>query len=359
MTSPLLYVYGDDDLLAERMIGRFAAKLAEELGSPLERWDLLAHVNTSTEEAARLHERLATPVMFGGGTMAVVAKPGNLVKKNVDRDTVLEAIGALAPGNALVLVDAIRTATKPKPSSSRLEKAVKAADGAIVQAMAPHPARLDRFIDDEAHARGLELAPGAARELAERLGSRVTEGDVERRHLTRIATTELDKLALRHASDGGAITVDDVRELVAVTIPGSLWALADAVGRRDRDGAIGALDRLLEVTPEPVLLVVLHRRIVELLELGDRLANGEDLAAAARTMGINSEFRARTLAEQARRWSTDQLAAAVRGLVEIDAGVKRVRGYEADEAQGRLRFMVWIEEHVSPRAGPARRVGPG
>jgi len=34
--------------------------------------------------------------------------------------------------------------------------------------MAPHPARLDRFIDDEARARGLELAPGAARELADK-----------------------------------------------------------------------------------------------------------------------------------------------------------------------------------------------
>ena len=359
MTVPLLYVYGDDDLLAERMIDRFATKLAEEFGSPLERWDLLAHVNTSTEEAARLHERLATPVMFGGGTLAVVAKPGNLVKKNVDRDTVLEAIRALAPGNALVLVDAIRTASQPKPSSSRLTNAVKAAEGAIVPAMAPRMEKLQGFIEGEARGRGLELAHGAAHELAQRLGSRVTEGDVERRHLTRIASMELDKLALRHASKGGSITVDDVRELVAVTIPGSLWALADAVGTRDRDAAIGALDRLLDVTPEPVLLVVLHRRIVELLELGDRLAGGEDLAAAARAMGVNSEFRARMLAEQARRWSTDQLAAALHGLVKIDAAVKRVRGYEADEAQGRLHFMVWIEEHVTPRAGPARRVGPG
>ena len=90
-----------------------------------------------------------------------------------------------------------------------------------------------------------------------------------------------------------------------------------------------ALDRLVTDTPEPVLLAVLHRRVVELLELRDRLANGEALPVAARAMRINSEFRARTLAGQARHWTIDELAAALAGLVELDALVKGVPGTTA------------------------------
>jgi DNA polymerase III delta subunit len=138
-----------------------------------------------------------------------------------------------------------------------------------------------------------------------------------------------------------------VRGLVAESTPGSVWALTDAVGDRRGAAALVALDRLLDATPEPVLLAVLHRRVVELLELGDRLVAGATLAAAARAMGITSEFRARTLAAQARRWTTDELTAALAGLVELDAMVKGVPGSESDAAQRRLAFTMWVREHAA------------
>jgi DNA polymerase III delta subunit len=188
------------------------------------------------------------------------------------------------------------------------------------------------------------------------LGSRVTESDVDRRFLTRIASGELDKLTLRHAIDGGPVTAADVQALVAETTPGSVWALTDAVGERRLDAALSALERLLEGTPEPVLTAVLHRRVVELLELGDRLASGADLPAAARAMGINSEFRARTLAGQTRNWTTSELTAALSGVVELDAMVKGAPGSVADAAQRRLAFVLWVRRHVG-RSAAGRRTG--
>ncbi|HEX5148353.1 MAG TPA: hypothetical protein VFW02_04680, partial [Candidatus Limnocylindrales bacterium] len=235
---------------------------------------------------------------------------------------------------------------------------VAAAGGRIVPAMAPRPTALGAWVENEARERDLALAPGAARELADRLGARVTDGDVDRRYLSRVATGELDKLALRHALDGGPITVEDVRGLVAESTPGSVWALTDAVGERRGTAALVALDRLLDATPEPVLLAVLHRRVVELLELGDRIAAGATLATAARAMGINSEFRAKTLAAQARRWTTDELTAALAGLVELDAMVKGVPGSVTDMAQRRLAFAMWVREHASGDA-TARGVAVG
>jgi len=357
MIAPLLYVWGDDELVAERLIGRFATTLAAELGTPLERWDLRGDLTTAATGAALLHERLATAVLFGGGTLAVVSNPGALVRRNDTRDRVVEAIGTLAGGNALVFVEAAKSGAKG-PGSKRLVDAIKAAGGAVRQAMAPRPTALGAWIESEARDRGLDLAPGAARALADRLGSRVTEGDVDRRFLSRIASGELDKLALRHAIDGGPVTADDVRDLVAETTPGSVWALTDAVGERRQDAALTALDRLIDTTPEPVLLAVLHRRVVELLELGDRLADGAALPAAAKAMGMASEFRARTLAGQARNWTTAELTRALDGLVELDAMVKGAPGFEADAAQRRLAFTMWVRDHTV-RGGGERRTGPG
>ncbi len=355
MISPLLYIWGDDELLAQRLVKRFSGALEHELGSPLERWDLRADLMTASSDAAQLYERLATPSMFGGGTMAVVANPGALVRRNDTRDRVVETIGLMAPGHALVFVEAAKSNAKG-PGPRRLADAVKAAGGSIRDAMAPRPTALAAWITEEARDRGLVLATGTARELADRLGARVTEGDVERRFLSRIASGELDKLALRHAVDEGPVTAEDVRELTAETTPASVWALSDAVGERRIDVATTALERLLDATPEPVLLAVIHRRVVELLELGDRVAGGAKLPDAARAMGITSEYRAKTLAAQARKWTTDELTAALHGLVELDAMVKGAPGYETDVAQRRLAFVLWIQDHTG---GPGRRGGPG
>jgi DNA polymerase III delta subunit len=351
----LLYIWGDDELLAQRLVKRFAGALEQEVGTPLERWDLRADAMTASSDAAQLYERLATPPMFGGGTMAVVANPGALVRRNDTRDRVLETIGLMAPGHVLVFVEASKSNAKG-PGPRRLADAVKAAGGTIRDAMAPRPTALAAFITEEARDRGLVLATGAARELADRLGARVTEGDVERRYLSRIASGELDKLALRHVVDEGPVTAEDVRALVAETTPASVWALSDAVGERRVDVAVTALERLLDVTPEPVLLAVLHRRVVELLELGDRVAAGAKLPDAARAMGVTSEYRAKTLAAQARKWTSDELTAALHGLLELDAMVKGAPGYETDIAQRRLAFVLWVQDHTG---ATEQRGGPG
>lgn len=346
MIVPLLYIWGDDDLVAERLVARFATALGAELGTPLERWDARPDQASAATVAAQLGERLATPVLFGGGTLAVVANPGALARRNDTRDRVVEALGLLAAGNALVLVESSPSSAKG-PGPKRLADAVTAAGGRIVAATAPRPTALAAWIETEARERGLALAPGAARAIAERLGSRITEGDVDRRYVTRIAVGELDKLALRHAMDDGPVTVDDVEALVAESTPASVWALTDAVAERRHGPAMIAIDRLLDDTPEPVLLAVLHRRVVELLALRDRLAQGAALPVAARAMGITSEYRARTLATQSRHWTIEELAAALAGLVHLDALVKGVPGTSADAAQRRLAFTMWVDAHTS------------
>lgn len=348
MTSPRLYLYGDDDLAAGRRIDRFAAELAQAGGGEsLERMDVTGQLNSAGEQTARLTERLLTPVMFGGGTLAIVRNPGALTRSTEHRDRLLRAIEHLAPGNAVVIVEATTQSNPKGPGQKRLFDAIAAGGGVAVRCMAPAPSGLGAWIEHEARERGTILAPGAARALAERLGSRVAEGDVDRRYLSRIASGELDKLALRHAIDGGPVTADDVEALVAQSAPGSLWGFTDAVGGRRADAAIAALDRLWDSFAEPVVVSVLHRRLIELIEMGDRLAAGAKLAEAARAMQIGSDFRAGKLAEQARRWSIAELREALAGLLDLDTVGKGAGPTMADAAQRRLAFTLWVRDHVA------------
>jgi DNA polymerase III delta subunit len=342
--SPLAYFWGDDELAASRAVAAFQSTLGIETGAPPDRWELRGDRNRAADQLAGLRERIATPVMFGGGSMAVVSNPGALVQATEQRSAFLTALTLVAPGNAVVILDATPSGAKA-PSQKRLADAVTAAGGVIRRFDSPRRGALAGWIEAEARGRGLLLGPGTAKALAERIGGFVDLNDVERRHQTRIASIELDKLGLYRGS--APITAEDVAALVAEAVPGSVWAFTDAVGERRGPAALTLLERLFDETPEPVLLAVLHRRVRELLELGDRLAGGERLAAAAKAMGIASEFRAQTLAAQAKLWTTVGLTAALDGLVELDAMVKGAPGAGQDESQRRLAFSLWVMDHAS------------
>jgi DNA polymerase III delta subunit len=345
-TSPLAYVWGDDDFAMGRHIDRLAAALAEEGGSALERWDLRGQRNGVEALLGQLQERTATPVMFGGGTLAVVSNVGALMQSNDGRDAVLGAIATLAPGNALVFLDVTKSGMRG-PSKVVVSKAVAEAGGVVREMSSPKGDGLAGWIAREAQDRGVALAPDAAKELAARLGGFVQQNDVERPFLTRTASSELDKLALYRGS--ATVTVEDVQALVAEAMPGTVWGFVDAVGERKVAAAASLLDDLIETTPEPVLLVMLHRRVRQLIEIIDRVAARESLPAIAKALGMKSDYQVRTYAAQARNWTVDELADALHGLLELDAMVKHAPGWDADEYQRRLAFTLWVMDHVSRR----------
>ncbi len=215
-------------------------------------------------------------------------------------------------------------------------------------------ARLAAWIDSEARDRGIRLATGAAKELAARIGGFVREGDADRRDQTRRATMELDKLALYRPDT--PIGIDDVAALVAEAVPGSAWAFADAVAERDGPRATALLETLAETMPEPVIVVVLHRRIREMLELLARMPTAKTLGEAGKAMGITSPYRAQKLAEQAARWRPTELVAALDGVLELEAVVKGAPGRGGEDARHRLAFTLWIADHVG-RSGVRRPPG--
>ena len=127
--------------------------------------------------------------------------------------------------------------------------------------------------------------------------------------------------------------------------------MTDAVGERRSDAALRRSTGSSRRRPEPVLLAVLHRRVASCSSSVTGSPRGTALPVAAHAMGIASEFRAETLAGQARRWTTGELTQALDGLVELDAMVKGVPGSEADR-----RSDAWPSRYGS---AITRRCGDG
>ncbi len=339
MNAPALgYYWGDDEYgleVAAVGLGRRAVGMDGEAPATWRR-------SGAGTRAADIAERVATATLFGGGTLVIVEDPGPLVRTKAEREALLAAIASVAPGNALAFVEPIEGSGRRSKALEDLAAAVAEAGGDVRQVLAPREGMMARWIEDRASERGVGLDRGAAEALARKVGAFVREGDVDRRRQGRLAVAELEKLAVYRLD--APIRAGDVDALVADAIPGSAWAFLDAVGARKVREAAGLLDRLLEVTPEPVLVAFLHRRIRELLLVADHRERGETIQATARALKLK-EFPARKLWEQGIAWRRDELVGALEGLLELDATLKGERG--ADVGRRRLAFSLWIAESVA------------
>lgn len=342
--APIGYFWGDDVFSVEADADAFLGRVAGPDGERLQRW----RVNGATTTPGQIGERVATGALFGGGTAAIVSDPGPLLRAKTNRDELLGLLGTVAPGNALVFLEPVDRWPKDgrlAGDRATLAAAVEAAGGEVHGSRAPTEGGMARWIEDRASERGMRLAPGAARTLAERVGAFVREGDVDRRRQGQLAVAELDKLALYRPDT--AVTPEDVRELAAEAVPASAWALLDAVAwRRTRDAA-DLLDRVLDATPEPVVIVQLHRRLRELIEVADLIASGTPLRELPRVLKLHP-FRAEQLAKQAAGWTVEELTVALEGLLELDALVKGAGRSTGRAPAIRLAFTLWLADRVAP-----------
>ncbi|HEY2887404.1 MAG TPA: hypothetical protein VGJ17_02215 [Candidatus Limnocylindrales bacterium] len=341
-TAALGYYFGIDAFQLEAAAIALGERAAGASGEPLGRW----RVKGAATTVEAIGERIATGSMFGGGTLAIVLEPAPLLRAKASRDALLGIVGLVAPGNALAFVDQLENIpTERKPldgGRSALREAILAAGGEARLVPALTQARLTRFIQDRAAEIGLRLGTGAAEELMKRIGGNSRDRDADLSGLGQRAVAELDKAALYKLD--GELSVQDVRALVAEVVPGSVFALIDAVGMRQKEAG-GHLERALASEPEPVIVVRLHRRIRDLIEFADRRARGATIQATARTMKVH-EFVAGNLETQSRRWSPAELEAALGGLLELDATVKGSGAGGSGEPARQLGFTLWLTEFV-------------
>jgi DNA polymerase III delta subunit len=332
----LLLAHGDDGFGLDLVLRAFASRIGAD--------DLVEIVPAGSPDEAAI-ERAAveagTVGMFGAH-LAVLRQPVRAAgRSTAATERLLALVRDLPDGAALALVDLrpSRDAAKPPALIARLESATTTRGGSVEQRIAPRRAELQAWVRRHAEAIGVRIEPRAAAALADRIGGAVAETDVERGDQTRVADGELRKLATY--ADDRPIGVEDVEALVADTRPASLYAITNAVDRREPAAAALALDRAL-AEGQPVLRITaaLAGRISDLVVVRDLMARRATPQEIARQAARGSVRMAGRLVEAAGRYEPAELEAMLRGLFEADLAIK------TNAMQPEPAVSAWIGEFL-------------
>jgi DNA polymerase III delta subunit len=336
MTAALLLVHGDDAFGIDQALAAFAARLevAELTEIAPER---------SPDEAAIDRARIesATVGMFGAHLVVLHQPIFAAGRSNLATDRLLALVAELPDGAALALAELrpSRDAGRPPALLQRIAEAVRERGGAVEERDTPRRNQLQGWIRAHAGELGVAIEPRAAALLAERVGGAIWESDVERGQQTRIADSELRKLATYAGTR--AITSEDVEALVADTRPASLFAITNAIDRREPAAAATAVERAIgEGQPVLRILAALEGRIADLIVARDLTASGATPQELTKRVGRGNARMAERIAESARRYSGEELEAMLRGLFEADLAIK------TNEMEEEPALVAWLGEYV-------------
>lgn len=347
MSVSLLLAHGDDGFQLDAVVRDFARRIGAD-----DRVEITPAGSPDAAAIERAGLEAGTVGLFGSH-LAVLRQPLRAAgRSTAATDRLLDLLERLPDGSALALVDVrpSRDATKPPALLARLESVVVRRGGSVEQRNAPRRAELQAWVRRHAEAVGVRIEPRAAAVLADRVGGAVLETDVERGDQTRLADGELRKLAT-YAGDR-PITAADVEELVADARPASLYAITNAVDRRDAPAAARALERAL-TEGQPVLRITaaLAGRVSDLLVVRDLVGRRASPQEIARRAARGNARMAERLAEAAGRYQGHELEAMLQGLFEADMAIK------TNAMQPEPAVAAWLGEFLigTPRAAAGRR----
>ena len=146
---------------------------------------------------------------------------------------------------------------------------------------------------------------------------------------------EVEKLAL-YAE--GTATLEDVDALVAPDLQSNIFKFVDAVGARDRSGALGLLEALLGTGELPLRILYMVRRQFRLLARAKALVDkGVPRPEMASQLKV-PPFVARKLEDAVRNASEENLERALALVFDLERGLKGGSDL-ADELQVELTVM--------------------
>jgi DNA polymerase-3 subunit delta len=174
----------------------------------------------------------------------------------------------------------------------------------------PDDKALPRWIEKRAHKQGGEIEPQAAAQLAAVVGADL-----------RLLDQEIAKL-VTYTNAERAITRSDVDQIVPYAQAAIVFDLVDALGQRDGRTAAQTLHRLLDASEHPLGLLAMivrqFRLLIQVKELKTERATPQDIA---QTLKLHP-FPARKLYNQATHFTTAQLEAVYRHLLDTDVAIK-------------------------------------
>jgi DNA polymerase-3 subunit delta len=221
----------------------------------------------------------------------------------------LEYLPRLPQTTGLVFVES-RTLQKTNPAFKAVPSDQKKV--AYVKEFKPPDEReLGRWIKRRMNAKGGEIMPQAAQELAHLVGGDLRQLD-----------QELDKL-WAHSNFQRPVSIADVRNLVSATQTESVFALVDAIGLRQREKAMRVLHELLEAGAAPLyLLSMIERQFRILLQVKDLQARAVAPSGMQKTLGIRHSFIIEKSLRQAQNFRMDALESIYGRLADVEQKIK-------------------------------------
>jgi DNA polymerase-3 subunit delta len=248
-------------------------------------------------EAARTGSLFAT-------RRAVVVRNAEAIKGEGE-----EAIAYLddpSPDAALILV-AVKTDKRKKPWKTILDRA---------KAVPVEPLRgaaLKGRVRDEVRKRRLPLDAAALEELIDTVGQ-----DLRR------LMGELDKLEAYAIGSKNPLTADDVSKVLGRAVGQPIYRMSDAITDRNAADVLAQLEKLLDDgEPALVLLVALHRALRQVRAARAMMeARVPKQAIAAKLLPPKIAFKIDALLASARKWTDEDLKAAIAALDRADRLIK-------------------------------------
>ena len=289
---------GADSYLAEQALESLLQTAVGE-----ERADAVQVLRGDETTWPRVLEAARTGSLFAT-RRAVVVRNADAIKG--EGEEVQGYLDDPAPDTALILM-AVKFDKRKKPWKAVLDRA---------QAVAVEPLKggaLKGRVREEVRRRKLPLAEGALEELIETVGQ-----DLRR------LMGELDKLEAFAIGRKEPLSVDDVSAVLGRALGQPLYLMSDALGERKPVVVLGQLEKLLDDgEPALKLLGALHRAIRQVRAAGAmNAARMPPRAIAAKLLPPPVAFKIDALLAAARKWTDEDLKAALVALDRADRGIK-------------------------------------
>ena len=194
----------------------------------------------------------------------------------------------------------------------------------------PSIREMPAWIMQEAQAQGVHFESSAAAELSNLIGVDLFQ-----------ARQEVNK-AHSYVGAGGTVTRDVVRLLCSQTREEDIFALVDALGKRDSKQALRLLNALTAEQPAQYVVSMVARQVRLLLIAREVNAEGGGEKEIGTACGVHP-FVARKLQDQCRRFSAGELEGIYRQLDALDEASKT----------GKASLDVGLEMLVARMSRPA------
>lgn len=319
--GPLYFLYGRERYLVDRAVELLRARVLDP------------RTRDFNYELYYGKEAGAARIVQAARTLPMMAKRRLVLVRDVDEMKADELAGLIgyvgdpAPESCLVLVG--------EKIDQRLKFfAAFKKHGTLVKLDPLYERQLPDFVRGEARARGVTLAADAVQLVVDEIGAELGQ-----------LADAVERLSI-FAGERKQISAADVVAVVATTRQRSVFELANAVGQRDRAGALAMLASMLEARESGVRIVaMLARHLRQLWITSELLERTRDKFEIAQALGIPPFF----VEDMMRQARTLDRARAARMHAALFLADKNLKSSRLDDARILESLVLELTRAEAPR----------